>query len=85
MAAEEIVPGRGVTVADGAAMVDAMAVDNERDRGSVRTEGGLLDALDLPFDDHLGEITVPILAVGAGGYFGNLIEYTTTLLCLTTS
>ena len=38
------------------------------------------DGIDLPFDDHLGEITVPILAVGTGGYFGNLIEYTTTLL-----
>ena len=38
------------------------------------------DGNDSPFDDHLGEITVPIFAVGAGGYFGDLIEYTTTLL-----
>jgi len=36
--------------------------------------------IDLPFDDFLAEITVPILAVGVGGFQGNLSEYTTTLL-----
>jgi pimeloyl-ACP methyl ester carboxylesterase len=35
---------------------------------------------DVPFDDHLGEITVPVLYVGAGGGFGDFGIYTTTLL-----
>jgi len=35
---------------------------------------------DVPFDDHLGDIKVPIFYVGAGGGFGELGIYTTTLL-----
>jgi pimeloyl-ACP methyl ester carboxylesterase len=35
---------------------------------------------DLPYDDHLGEITVPVLYVGAGGGFGEYGLYTLTLL-----
>jgi len=38
------------------------------------------EIVDLPFDDHLAEITVPILYVGAGGGFGEFGVYTTTLL-----
>jgi hypothetical protein len=38
------------------------------------------DEADLPFDDHLGEITVPVLYVGAGGGFGEFGVYSTTLL-----
>lgn len=38
------------------------------------------EAPDVPWDDHLGAITVPILYVGAGGGFGDLGIYTTTLL-----
>jgi hypothetical protein len=38
------------------------------------------EAEDVPFDDHLGDIKVPILYVGAGGGFGDLGIYTTTLL-----
>ena len=34
----------------------------------------------VPFDDHLGQITVPVLYVGAGGGFGTYGLYTTTLL-----
>jgi hypothetical protein len=34
----------------------------------------------VAFDDHLGQITVPVLYVGAGGGFGELGVYTTTLL-----
>jgi hypothetical protein len=34
----------------------------------------------LPFADHLAEITVPVLYVGAGGGFGEYGVYTTTLL-----
>jgi hypothetical protein len=38
------------------------------------------DETDVPFDDHLGEISVPVLYVGAGGGFGEFGVYTTTLL-----
>ncbi len=34
----------------------------------------------VPFDDHLGQITVPVLYIGAGGGFGQYGVYTTTLL-----
>ena len=36
--------------------------------------------LDLPYDDHLEEVTVPVLYVGAEGGFGRTGEYSTTLL-----
>jgi pimeloyl-ACP methyl ester carboxylesterase len=38
------------------------------------------DQMDVAFDDHLDDITVPILYLGAGGGFGELGIYTTTLL-----
>jgi hypothetical protein len=38
------------------------------------------DATDVPFDDHLGDITIPVLYIGAGGGFGEYGIYTTTLL-----
>lgn len=38
------------------------------------------EATDVPFDDHLAEITVPVFYVGAGGGFGELGIYTTSLL-----
>lgn len=38
------------------------------------------DEVDVPFDDHLEDITVPVLYVGAGGGFGATGIYTTTLL-----
>jgi pimeloyl-ACP methyl ester carboxylesterase len=34
----------------------------------------------VAFDDHLGDITVPVLYIGAGGGFGEFGIYTTTLL-----
>ena len=34
----------------------------------------------VPFDSHLGQITVPVFYVGAGGGFGEYGLYTTTLL-----
>lgn len=40
----------------------------------------LCEAQDVPFDDHLAEITNPVLYVGAGGGFGEYGIYTTTLL-----
>jgi hypothetical protein len=36
--------------------------------------------LDLPYDDHLAEVKVPILYVGARGGFGEYGVYSTTLL-----
>ena len=36
-------------------------------------------AANVPFDDHLREIAVPILYVGTGGGFGEYGYYTTTL------
>jgi pimeloyl-ACP methyl ester carboxylesterase len=38
------------------------------------------DQQDVPFDDHLAEVTNPVLYVGAGGGFGEYGVYTTTLL-----
>jgi pimeloyl-ACP methyl ester carboxylesterase len=38
------------------------------------------DATNVPFDDHLDDIKVPILYIGAGGGFGEYGIYTTTLL-----
>ena len=35
--------------------------------------------IDMPFDDHLGQITLPILLAGAEGGFGQAGVYTTTL------
>jgi hypothetical protein len=41
---------------------------------------GTPTAPNVPFDDHLAQITVPVLYVGAGGGFGQYGVYTTTLL-----
>ncbi|HSN85213.1 MAG TPA: hypothetical protein VL025_00580, partial [Thermoanaerobaculia bacterium] len=38
------------------------------------------EVTDVPFDDHLAEITVPVFYVGAGGGFGEYGIYTTSLL-----
>jgi pimeloyl-ACP methyl ester carboxylesterase len=38
------------------------------------------DQTDVPFDDHLEDITVPVLYVGAGGGFGEFGVYSTALL-----
>jgi hypothetical protein len=40
----------------------------------------MCDEQDVPWDDHLEDITNPILYVGAGGGFGEYGVYTTTLL-----
>lgn len=40
----------------------------------------ICDEVDLPWDDHLDEIDVPVLYVGAAGGFGEFGVYTTTLL-----
>jgi hypothetical protein len=38
------------------------------------------DEIDLPYDDHLAEVTVPVLYVGAEGGFGSYGVHTTALL-----
>ena len=38
------------------------------------------DQTDVPYDDHLEDVTVPVLYVGAGGGFGEFGVYSTTLL-----
>ena len=38
------------------------------------------DELDLPFDDALSQVTVPVLYVGVDGGFGEAGVFTTTLL-----
>ncbi|HYU32016.1 MAG TPA: hypothetical protein VEW48_07625 [Thermoanaerobaculia bacterium] len=40
----------------------------------------ICDEEDVPFDDHLDDITNPVLYMGAGGGFGEYGIYTTTLL-----
>ena len=37
------------------------------------------DEEDVSFDDHLSEITVPILYIGAGGATGSVGDYTSSL------
>jgi hypothetical protein len=38
------------------------------------------DAIDVPFDDHLGDVRVPTLNLGAAGGIGQASVYSTTLL-----
>jgi len=38
------------------------------------------DAVDLPYDDHLADIEIPVFYVGAAGGFGEYGAYTTSLL-----
>ncbi len=40
----------------------------------------ICDQDDVTFDDHFGDVSVPVLYVGAGGGFGDLGVYSTTLL-----
>lgn len=44
------------------------------------SDAAICGAPDVRFDDHLAQITVPVLYVGAGGGFGEFGVYTTTLL-----
>lgn len=43
-------------------------------------EAIISDAVDVPYDDHLGDVVVPVLYVGAAGGMGSYGEYTQTLL-----
>lgn len=46
----------------------------------VEGEQLLCGAVDLPYDDHLSEVKVPVLYVGAAGGYGRYGEYTVTNL-----
>jgi len=43
-------------------------------------EALMSDMVDVPYDDHLGEIKIPVFYVGAAGGFGEYGVYTVTLL-----
>ncbi|HEX3011835.1 MAG TPA: hypothetical protein VHQ70_07340 [Syntrophomonadaceae bacterium] len=43
-------------------------------------EAIMSDQVEMPYDDHLQEITIPVLYVGAAGGMGNYGTYTLTLL-----
>ena len=47
---------------------------------SIDAEALMSDAVDVPYDDHLADIRVPVFYVGAAGGFGEYGIYTTTLL-----
>ncbi|HKI01851.1 MAG TPA: hypothetical protein VKK31_07730 [Thermoanaerobaculia bacterium] len=49
-------------------------------REQADADAATCEQTDVPFDDHLHNITVPILYLGAGGGFGDFGVYTTTLL-----
>ncbi|HEX6900250.1 MAG TPA: hypothetical protein VF789_11075 [Thermoanaerobaculia bacterium] len=49
-------------------------------RELAEADAATCEQTDVAFDDHLGEITVPVLYIGAGGGFGEFGVYTTTLL-----
>ena len=38
------------------------------------------DCVDVPFDDHLGDVCIPVLSVGSAGGMGYYSEYTLSLL-----
>jgi hypothetical protein len=44
------------------------------------THATACDETDVPWDDHLEEVTVPVISIGAAGGYGDLGIYTTTLL-----
>ena len=58
----------------------AFAVPSFQSLGEMKDGEALLCDDDTPYDDHLGEITIPVFYVGAAGGFGEYGVYTTTLL-----
>jgi len=52
----------------------------QAERELADSDAAICGAPDVPFDDHLAQITVPVLYIGAGGGFGQYGVYTTTLL-----
>jgi hypothetical protein len=58
----------------------AFAVPSFQSLGEMIDGEALWCSNDTPYDDHLGEITIPVYYVGAAGGFGAYGEYTLTLL-----
>ena len=58
----------------------AFAVPSFQSLGEMIDGEALLCSDDTPYDDYLGEITIPVFYVGAAGGFGEYGVYTTTLL-----
>ncbi len=58
----------------------ALAVPSFQSLGEMIDGEALLCSDDTPYDDYLGEITIPVFYVGAAGGFGEYGVYTTTLL-----
>jgi pimeloyl-ACP methyl ester carboxylesterase len=58
----------------------AFAVPSFQSLGEMIDGEALLCGDDTPYDDHLGEMTIPVFYVGAAGGFGEYGVYTTTLL-----
>jgi len=52
----------------------------QAERELADSDAAICGAPDVPFDDHLAQITLPVLYIGAGGGFGQYGVYTTTLL-----
>jgi len=48
--------------------------------GGVCTTSVTCDELDVPWDDHLSEVRVPLFYVGAAGGFGTVGEYVTQIV-----
>jgi pimeloyl-ACP methyl ester carboxylesterase len=59
---------------------EAAASPFQPNRELADADAAVCEATDVAFDDHLGDITVPVLYIGAGGGFGEFGIYTTTLL-----
>jgi hypothetical protein len=59
---------------------EAAASPVQPNRELADADAATCDETDVRFDDHLDDITVPVLYVGAGGGFGAAGLYTTTLL-----
>jgi hypothetical protein len=59
---------------------EAAASPLQPNRELADADASTCEATDVPFDDHLSSITVPVLYLGAGGGFGEFGIYTTTVL-----
>jgi pimeloyl-ACP methyl ester carboxylesterase len=72
----------GLLYTDETAFFDFESLASPYEPNQVVIDGDAVvcDQTDVAFDDHLEDITVPVLYVGAGGGFGEFGVYTTTLL-----
>lgn len=59
---------------------EQMSAPYQPNRELADADAAVCEATNVLFDDHLGDITVPVLYIGAAGGFGDYGLYTTTLL-----